>query len=79
MIPGIAHSILASVLKLKPSLSVILGLVFYVIAAFQSGELSGAKLIEKASKWCLILTDISCGNRFANGAMLLSWVSFEER
>ena len=45
MIPGIALSILAGVLK--PMLSVVLGLVFDGIAAFQSGDISIVELIKQ--------------------------------
>ncbi|KAF5618531.1 STE6 [Fusarium sp. NRRL 52700] len=62
----------------KTVLSVILGKVFDIIAAFGNGSLNGDEALSQVAGWALVFVGLGIGNWIASTAFLALWVVFGE-
>lgn len=63
---------------LKTALTVVLGIIFNVIADYGMGESSGPDTLASISSWAVIIVGLGVGNWVANSAFLALWIIFGE-
>lgn len=79
-LPYLSGAVLSSVVNaaLRTALAIILGRVFDIIAALDTGKDSGQEALSQVARYCIVLAGLGVVQWLANSAFLGFWIVFGE-